>query len=189
MLVEPPGRELDFYDRDIDVLWVNNLRPFKRPDLALELARKLPDLTFHMVGGPQPPYERLYLETTAAAKAIPNLTFHGRIPYHEINTFYERARVFVNTSDSEGFPNSYLQAWRRGAPLVTFFDPDGIVRRHALGHAAAGLTDMAAAVRVLARERESWQTTSEACRRFMADRYGDDNIVAEYRRVFVSVLQ
>ncbi|MDD5719152.1 MAG: glycosyltransferase family 4 protein [Candidatus Krumholzibacteria bacterium] len=188
MLVEPPERDLIFDDRDIDVLWVNNLRPFKRPDLVLELARKLPDLTFHMIGGPQPPYESLYQETTAAACTIPNLKFHGRIPYHGVNTFYERARVFVNTSDSEGFPNSYLQAWRRGTPLVTFFDPDGIVRRHALGHTAAGLTDMTAAIRVLARERESWHTASEACRRFMADRYGDASVLAEYRRVFESVL-
>ena len=39
---------------------------------------------------------------------VPNLTLCGRGPYHEIGDFYDRAKVFVNTSDVEGFPNSFL---------------------------------------------------------------------------------
>jgi len=38
--------------RDIDVLWVSNIRRVKRPDRILELAEGLPEVKIHMVGGP-----------------------------------------------------------------------------------------------------------------------------------------
>jgi glycosyltransferase involved in cell wall biosynthesis len=51
MMVEAPAHELPFDQRDIDVLWVNNLRRFKRPDLFVELAAAMPARRLHMVGG------------------------------------------------------------------------------------------------------------------------------------------
>ena len=180
MLVEPQKTDLPFAERDIDVLWVNNLRPFKRPDLALDLARLLPDLSIHMIGGPQPGHGELFERISREADTIPNLVFHGQVPYHDVNDYYDRTRVFVNTSDSEGFPNSFLQAWRRGVPLVTFFDPDGIVASRQLGSAAHDLESMAHDVTRFCRSEGEWLQTSGVCRRFMDERYGDDVVLADY---------
>jgi glycosyltransferase involved in cell wall biosynthesis len=41
--------------------------------------------------------------------------------------------VHVNTSDYEGFPNTFLQAWIRRLPVVAFCDPDGVIQRRGLG--------------------------------------------------------
>src|SRR5690606_5966931 len=87
--------------RDIDVLWVNNIRPFKRPDLALEMARRLPALHFVMIGGPVDEHAGLFRTIAAQASAIPNLEFLGFVPYTEVNAYYSRAKVFMNTSDTE----------------------------------------------------------------------------------------
>ena len=38
--------------KDIDVLWLSNLRSLKRPELVLELARQLPQVNFTLAGGP-----------------------------------------------------------------------------------------------------------------------------------------
>ena len=180
MLVEPATQDLGFESRDVPVLWVNNLRPFKRPDLALALARRLPHLRLHMIGGEQAGHEDLFAQTRQDGAPLRNLLFHGRVPYHDVNDFYERARVFVNTSDSEGFPNSYLQAWRRGVPTVSFFDPDGLIKAHGLGHAARSLDDMAEAVNQLAQQGQAWQAASTRCRQFMDERYGEDTVLEPY---------
>src|SRR5690606_41053223 len=95
-------------DRDIDVLWISNLRPFKRPQMYLDLARSLPEHRLHMAGGTQPRHERLYEALETQARQIPSLTFHGPVAYAETNRLLLRARVLVNTSETEGFPNTYL---------------------------------------------------------------------------------
>ncbi|MEY8876763.1 MAG: glycosyltransferase family 4 protein [Leptothrix sp. (in: b-proteobacteria)] len=190
MLVDAPERVRPFEQREVDVLWVNNLRPFKRPGLALELARRLPQLQLHLVGGPQAGHEALYERTAAEARDIANLHFHGQVPYHDVNRHYESARVFVNTSEVEGFPNSYLQAWRRGTPVVAFFDPDGVIAREGLGIAIdekAGPADradpiaaMARQVLQLARSRDDWARASARCQLHMQTHHGDDTVLAPY---------
>lgn len=180
MLVDPPARELVLSERDVPVLWVNNLRDFKRPDLALELARRLPLRGIHMVGGPQPGFQALYEATQRESSTLPNLSFHGRIPYHDVGDFYDRARVFVNTSDSEGFPNSYLQSWRRGVPVVAFFDPDGLIRRERLGYDVSNMDEMQQAVEKLLSDDSEWQLVSARCRAYMERHHGDDVVLEPY---------
>ena len=61
----------------------------------------------------------------------------------------DRARIFLNTSSIEGFPNTFLQSWVRGVPVVSFFDPDGLVNRLQLGRIANSLDDMREGLRGL----------------------------------------
>jgi glycosyltransferase involved in cell wall biosynthesis len=180
MMVEGAARDLLFEQRDVDVLWVNNLRRFKRPELYVELAQQLPDERMHMVGGPSPGFEDVYQTLRERLPSAAHLTYHGRVPYHDVNDLYERTRVFVNTSDTEGFPNSYLQAWVRGAPVVAFFDPDGIIARAGLGYAVSSLADMRQAVLRLLRDPAHWAEVSTRCRRYMQANYNEAAIMAPY---------
>lgn len=184
MLVDPPAHELELLDRDISVLWVSNLRKLKRPDLALELARRLQHRKIHMVGGVQPGHQALFESIQLEAASLNNLAFHGRVPYHDVGGFYDRARVFVNTSDTEGFPNTYLQSWRRGVPVVSFFDPDGLIRREGLGYAVNGMDEMQKAVEKLLSDDGEWQRISARCRAYMERHHGDDVVLEPYLTAF-----
>jgi glycosyltransferase involved in cell wall biosynthesis len=182
MLVERPERLLSYATRDIDVLWVNNLRSLKRPERVLELAERLPELRFHLIGGPHEP--ALYESLRTKAAGLPNLVFHGPLPYRETSEFYDCARVLLNTSEVEGFPNAYLQAWVRGVPVVTFLDPDGLIQRHGLGARATSLDDMAAQLQGFCADPLRWERASAACRAFMDRECGEERVLAPYLAAF-----
>ncbi|MEW6221379.1 MAG: glycosyltransferase family 4 protein [Thermodesulfobacteriota bacterium] len=170
-------------ERDIDVLWVNNLRPFKRPELAVELARRLAPARVTMIGGPCLGAEALYQEIAQTAAQVANLDFRGFIPYHQVNAFYGRAKVLVNTSDSEGFPNSFLQAWARGTPVVSFFDPDGLLGRLGLGRRPPDLDGMVAAVSGLLAGGEARAAMGERGRAFVEQHHAPAAVVRRYCRL------
>jgi glycosyltransferase involved in cell wall biosynthesis len=179
MVVQLPEADAE-YSRDIDVLWVNNLRPFKRPDLALDLAMKLPGIRMVMIGGPCQGYEDLFEEIRQRAEGISNLDFKGYVPYQEVNVYYARARIFVNTSDSEGFPNSFLQSWVRGMPVFSFFDPDGIIMRERLGVSPAGVDQMALEVSELLQNPARMSELSTHVARFALDHYSPKAVASRY---------
>jgi Glycosyltransferase Family 4/Glycosyl transferases group 1 len=179
-LVDAPDRWLSFTERDISLLWVSNIQQLKRPEMFLELAQCLPACTASMIGGTQPRAHDLYQQIGARAADVGNLTFHGPLPYRATNRLFDRARVFVNTSETEGFPNTFLQAWIRGVPVVSFFDPDDVIRREGLGQAVASLGEMVSAARRLTADSQEWLETSARCRAYMARHYGEDQIIAPY---------
>lgn len=185
MLVECPQTPVGM--RDIDALWVGSMRRVKRPDRIVELAAALPGVGFHMVGGAAGAQEGPYRAMQQAATARPNLFLHGPLSYRETSELYGRARVLVNTSEIEGFPNSYLQAWVRGVPVVTQFDPDRVIDRHGLGFAVSGPAQIAGALRRLLEDTAAWQAASERCRAFMAREYGEDKVLADYLQTFDTV--
>jgi len=114
-------------------LWVSNIRPEKRPGMLLDIARSLPHIRFVMIGGPVGGYEGLYEETRARAAELTNVEFLGYVPFEETGRHFADAMVLVNTSAVEGFPNTYLQAWAAGKPVIGSFDPDDLIQRQRLG--------------------------------------------------------
>lgn len=183
LLVESACSPRSFAERDIEALWVSNLRPLKRPDILMELARAEPRTSFHMVGGAGVGESQFFEATRLQASALPNVMFHGPLAYGEASALYSRARVFVNTSDIEGFPNTYLQAWASGAPVVAFFDPDGAISREGLGVAVRSLGEMVEAVRCLTSQENVWRATSARCLAFMQREYAEERVLAPYIRL------
>jgi glycosyltransferase involved in cell wall biosynthesis len=179
-MTDTNGRRPDFEERDISVLWVGNIRALKRPELLLEAARKLPRLQFHIIGGPMPGSESLYEKVRDTASRIPNVRFHGPIPYQEVGDFYERARVFVGTSEIEGFPNTYLQAWARGTPVVAFLDPEQLIARNGMGRAVTSVTQMCAEIVALSDDRRAWEIASQRSREYMDNRFNLTRMTAPY---------
>lgn len=170
--------------RDVDVLWAGNIRRVKRPERMIALADQLPESTIHMVGGPVADEQALYDRIRAAARRYPNLVFHGHLPYWEASAMYGRARLLVNTSEAEGFPNSYLQAWMLGVPVVTFSDPDGVIDCHGLGEVVRSDLAMRGAIRRLLADPEELAVRGERCRAYMRREYAEERILAPYLAAF-----
>lgn len=188
-LLETSGRCPPPQARDIDALWVGNLRALKRPHLFLEAAARLPGLAFHMIGGAMPGAARLYQDVRLRAASLPNVTFHGFVPQHLVGQYFERARVFVGTSQIEGFPNTYLQAWSRGTPVVTFLDPQGLTAEHRLGAIVRNAEELQDAVSRLAGDPLEWQAASARARRYFESRADETETIGAYAQALSGLLR
>jgi len=89
-------------------------------------------------------FKKLFEDVKREAAQLPNVKFHGPVPYHDIGALFERSRLLVGTSEVEGFPNTYLQAWGHGAPVVAFLDPEDVIARKGLGRAVHSMEEMTA---------------------------------------------
>lgn len=180
MLVEQPPIATS---RDIDVLWVGNIRTVKRADRVISIAKALPEISFHMIGGALVGEEALYEKIKRSADAIGNIVFHGRTPYHETNRIYGRAKLLLNTSDVEGFPNSYLQAWAVAVPVITRIDPDSVIERERLGVVVESEDDSINAIRGLISNYQNRLDSGARCQAFMEKNFGENEILTPYLKV------
>ena len=171
-------KDISFEKRDL-VLWVGTIHDQKRPELVLEMAERLPQRRFVMIGGPSDASPGFFEEIRAQAAAVPNVEFLGFQPLAAAETWFDRARVLVNTSVYEGMPNVFLQAWARGVPTVATVDVGVAVHR------------VAADVDRLAHEVEALFDDGlhgEACRRHFERTHGAAEVLERYGRVFDGVM-
>lgn len=118
-----------------DAIWVAKIRPEKQLEHFLNLAAALPDLKFAVVGGFDPTVsEQLRASLEARLAGLENLAFLGPRRAEDVIALLIKSRVLVNTSRSEGFPNTMLEAWSVGVPVVSLLvDPGGVIEREQLG--------------------------------------------------------
>jgi glycosyltransferase involved in cell wall biosynthesis len=130
------------------VVWVATYKDSKRPLWIVEAARRLPNQRFvmHGVVPPPPNTPEAWHQVREAASGLPNLELHTEPVNQRLDEVYRDAVLFVHASSSEGFPNTFLEAWARGVPGVTAFDPDGVITRHGLGETATEMDDFVSAI-------------------------------------------
>jgi glycosyltransferase involved in cell wall biosynthesis len=155
--------------KTVDFLWVSRCQPVKRPHIYLDLVEALPGSSFEMVC----PREDVGLWDSVAKRAasLPNLRFIEKVPYHEIQSHYDAARVFVNTSEWEGWPNSFIQAGLGQTALLSLaVNPDGIFERFWLGCYAAGdFEKLKVDARSMIADAAKLELMQTGCARFVAE--------------------
>ncbi len=120
------------------ILWVGRSAAVKRADLFIRLAQEMPGRHFTLICQRATGDEH-YDELVAQAKTLANLTFIPRVAFHEIGRYFAAAQVFVNTSDAEGFPNTFVQACCSGTPMLSLnVNPDGFLDTYHCGRCAGG---------------------------------------------------
>ncbi|MFH1226171.1 MAG: glycosyltransferase family 4 protein [bacterium] len=126
------------------VVWVNNIKPRKNPEMFLKLADefKTGNWQFLMIGGLQ---DEKYLPAIKAAENNnPNFKYLGAQPVAAVDRILAQASIMVNTCESEGFGNNFIQAWLAQCPTITLkFDPEDIIKNRQLGFHSGGLEQMA----------------------------------------------
>jgi glycosyltransferase involved in cell wall biosynthesis len=166
------------------VLWISTVKDWKQPEIFLELAKTISTTKFQMVGGSYHRDKEFYEDIKRSASKIPNLDFVGFVPYHEINQYFDRASIFVNTSTAEGFPNTFLQAWLRYTPVVSLnVDPDEIICKYKLGFHSRTFERMVEDVKILLKDEQLREERGINGREYVERVHDIHNIVEDYRKL------
>jgi glycosyltransferase involved in cell wall biosynthesis len=155
------------------VLWVGRDKPYKRAWLYVDLARMLPKDQFLMVG-----------DIRSVQDQPPNLRLLGVRNPDELPEIYSRAKLLVNTSEVEGFPNVLLEAAMHGVPYLGFLDPDNVVTDYSLGMQAKDLSDMARMVGALMDREDLRLRLGKNARRFVEEHYDIETAVKKWLNLF-----
>lgn len=166
------------------VLWAGTIKALKRPELFLELARRLPQYRFVAVGGGDAALLQRLREQSAG---LANLEWVGFVPYSAVDPYFDGARLLLNTSVIEGFPNTFLQAWARGVPSISFFDNGSRHQDQPVTRTVADLDAMAAAVAQWMGDDLSWQGASARVRDYFEASHTPAVALRAYQQVFAAL--
>ncbi len=158
------------------VLWLANVKRWKRPELFLQLAGALQglDCRFVMAGEMR---DRSYEnEVRAFSQSHGNFSYLGGVPYEESNRLMGEASVFVNTSmNYESSPNTFIQSWLRRTPVVSLHhDPDGVIVKRGLGFHSRSFPQLVEDVRTLVTDTPRRDEMGDNAREYAMAEYGGE---------------
>ena len=140
-----PVKSVELIDKSsnkLEVVWIANLKPIKQPEVFLKLVKNFINdsrINFTMVGKPSKNYYRVISELDH----VSNFKFLGQIDNRRVNDLLLKSHVLINTSISEGFSNTFVQAWLRKTVVVSMnSNPDNILTDKRIGFVEGTLSDI-----------------------------------------------
>jgi glycosyltransferase involved in cell wall biosynthesis len=168
------------------VLWIGRICEVKRPDRLLDLAEACPDVNFDFVG---PAADTEYCRRVCErAKTLRNVVLHGPAARERVSEFYRKARIMCCTSDYEGFPNTFLEAWSYGLPIVSTFDPDHLIVQNNMGIVASDQQELVSGIRMFLGDSQRWRQASQAARQYYLCNHTVDSVMPRFENVFREVM-
>ena len=184
------GAEPEEFEPEPVVLWAGSIRAYKRPEMVLEVARRLPGVRFAMAGGPVKNGEAYFDELRQQAAPLGNVDMLGWVPQDQMRQHYERAWALLMTSppDLEGFPNVLLQAWERGRPTVSSFGPDHIIEEQHIGSVAQTVDEMVEGLSVICGDAATARDMGRRARNYVIENHAPEVIADRYDAALASLL-
>jgi glycosyltransferase involved in cell wall biosynthesis len=165
------------------ILWVGNTLPKKRPELFIQLARIFPKYRFKMILAPTGSVPD---DATIKKKAeeIDNLDYIGYVPFAEISEYFKGACLLVNTSEKEGFPNTFLQSWQYETPVVSLHvDPDKIIEKYQAGKISLNFDKLCEDVNTLMQDKKIRIKMGKNAKAYVTQNHSPEVIVPQYLKI------
>jgi len=155
------------------VLWVGKASPLKQPEIFLKLAQKHKEKHFVMICTASNREPHLLDNVRKKAQRISNLEFIEYVPFSKIDEYFQKAKIFVNTSKQEGFPNTFLQAAANKTPIVSLnVNPNSFLTKYKCGYDCRGeLAKMSKSINLLFEKKSLYQQLSENAYQYVKENH------------------
>lgn len=126
----------------------------------LVAAKALPQYSFAIAGkfAESKEYENKVLSD---ASGIKNLDYLGYLGITESNQLVMNSRLLACTSEFEGFPNTFLQAWSRNILVISTVNPNGVIETHKLGMVVNTTSEFIDSIRYLLKDYSFYEKCQE----------------------------
>jgi len=170
---------------ELRIVWVANFKPLKQPDLFIDLAVHFQGLTtarFIMFG--RPGYGEWQCKLESRMRQLENLSYMGSVSQKKVNDYLCGAHILVNTSEYEGFSNTFIQAWMRKIPVVSLnVDPDRLLSEGGLGFYSENFQNLCRDVGRLINDRQLRESIGEKACQYACEHHSIDKIGRQFREL------
>lgn len=168
------------------VVWIGRFSGEKRLAIAGEIAAALPQIRFEVIGPSRHDIDRE--AALAPMLALPNIEWRGRVARSDMDSVYRGATALLCTSAYEGFPNTFLEAWGQGVPVVSTVDPDGLLAEYQLGATAPDAPGLTAHLRRLVESDATWRGYSDRGRDYSVANHSVERAMPRFEVLFRDTL-
>ena len=169
------------------ILWIARIKHFKRPELFVEIARRLAGkgYQFKLVG--KLTDDELSRNIQAEAAGVEGLELLGHQPSETVHQLLLQAKLLVSTSDVEGFSNTFIEAWLRGVPVYSHqVDPDEMIQTHGLGILEPDMDRLCEAIEAIMEAPALWTEDSARCKAFAHEQFDIGKAVDKLETVLLT---
>ena len=166
------------------LLLVGRIAPEKNVEMFLDVARSMPGMRFLIVGGPVKSAGEYFERVTRLADKLPNVELFGPADRRQLASLYRSATALCCTSHYEGFPNTFIEAWSMGLPVVSTVDPDGVIARHGLGAHVSSAGEMQSQLAEMATSPELRERFAAVSRAYFESTHLLDTAMERFESLF-----
>lgn len=171
------------------ILWIGRSNKLKQPYIFLDLAKKIPRENFVMICPPTA-YNSIDLKKLKRQIVnLPNIKLINYVPFAEINEYFSTAKIFINTSEYEGFPNTFVQSVINATPIITLnIDPDNFMAKSGCGVCANGkVSKLISETKRILNSKEEWKKMSDKAYCYALDNHDIKVIINKYKSMFIKI--
>lgn len=164
-------------DNLIKVVWISNFKPMKRPGLFIGLAQQFKarkDIEFIMIGRMD---NSNWCRTVLGDINNSAISYLGEKTQDEVNEILAYSHILVNTSEYEGFPNTFIQAWMNQLPVISLsINPDNVLEANEVGIYCGTYTGLCDSVKLLADDHQIRRTMGQRAREYAVMNHSKQNV-------------
>jgi hypothetical protein len=139
-LFTPPVTAPKINNRDRNSFIYIGTLSLKKGLLQLKtIIEKLPEIHFQIIGPPENKEDLLFQSLIS----LKNIQYHGKQDHTYIFRLLENSLGLINVSPAEGFPNTFIESWYYGCPVLSLnVDPGDVISSQNLGFVCKGDEEM-----------------------------------------------
>ncbi len=175
------------YKKKNHVIFIGRIESVKRGWMFCEIARRLPEYEFYMLGQSFREKEQNESIMGKYRTGIDNLHFAGHVEGAEKEAYIRDAKILVNTSIHEALPVTFLEALAYGTLLVSCQNPEnltekfGIYTGTVLGDGFDDVDLFVNAIRTLMNDEERRLELSKAGYEYVKEIHNVQNFIRDTR--------